>query len=186
MWGNLYNYNNDSPSGLVHSVDKFKGKKYTVVAAIAGTRAGYLNPDGYWRVSIGNGKYRKAHLVVWEIHFGKIEKGMVIDHINRDSSDNRIENLRKIDRNLSARNKSKPKNNTSGVVGVKLNTKKGKSGISQYWLAEVSVNGIRKVKHFNIDILGYTTAFQMACDYRKMMIDLLNKNGAGYTDTHGQ
>ena len=35
-----------------------------------------------------------VHRVVWEMHNGPIPKGMVIDHINRDRTDNRIDNLR--------------------------------------------------------------------------------------------
>lgn len=34
------------------------------------------------------------HRTVWEFHYGAIPKNMVIDHINRDRHDNRIENLR--------------------------------------------------------------------------------------------
>ena len=34
------------------------------------------------------------HRAVWEYHYGEIPKDRVIDHINRDKSDNRIENLR--------------------------------------------------------------------------------------------
>lgn len=34
------------------------------------------------------------HRAVWEYHHGKIPTDRVIDHINRDRSDNRIENLR--------------------------------------------------------------------------------------------
>ncbi len=34
-----------------------------------------------------------VHRIVWNLHNGKIPKGMIIDHINNDSLDNRIENL---------------------------------------------------------------------------------------------
>lgn len=34
------------------------------------------------------------HQYIWELHHGKIPGGMLIDHINRDKHDNRIENLR--------------------------------------------------------------------------------------------
>lgn len=34
-----------------------------------------------------------VHRLVWNLHHGKIPDGMIIDHINSDSLDNRIENL---------------------------------------------------------------------------------------------
>ena len=39
------------------------------------------------------GKDYRTHRVVWEIHNGKIPKDKVIDHINANKVDNRIENL---------------------------------------------------------------------------------------------
>ena len=59
----------------------------------AGTEAGYVNTQGYASFMY-QGKNYLAHRVIWEMHNGKIPKGMQIDHINRNRLDNRIENLR--------------------------------------------------------------------------------------------
>ena len=46
------------------------------------------------------GRYRKCgtghyeHRFIWEMFYGPIPEGMVIDHVNHDGHDNRIENLR--------------------------------------------------------------------------------------------
>lgn len=40
------------------------------------------------------GKKYTLHRVIWELHHGLIPKGFMIDHINQDKFDNRIENLR--------------------------------------------------------------------------------------------
>lgn len=56
--------------------------------------------DGYYEYCFscgGNGRkvfYRRAHRVVYETWVHKIPPGKVVDHINRNKKDNRLENLR--------------------------------------------------------------------------------------------
>ena len=62
--------------------------------AVKGSAAGSVNPStGYWRVSINKKNYQLSRLV-WVYHNGEIPENTVIDHINRNKDDNRIENLR--------------------------------------------------------------------------------------------
>ena len=63
------------------------------VANLKGKHLGYRRKDGYWILRTTKGQLL-AHRVVWELTHGPIPDGMVIDHINRNPSDNRIENLR--------------------------------------------------------------------------------------------
>ena len=77
--------------------------------AKAGSIAGNVRPDGYVKVRY-NGKNYLAHRIVWVLHNGDIPEGKIIDHINRNPSDNRIENLRLTDpagnlENMTHRNK---------------------------------------------------------------------------------
>lgn len=51
-----------------------------------------------------NGKQYYVHRIVWEMFNGEIPKGMLIDHINRDYTDNRVENLRLVDHRGNANN----------------------------------------------------------------------------------
>ena len=59
-----------------------------------------------------------AHRVAWAITHGEIPDGFHIDHINGDTQDNRIANLRLCDRNQNLSNRGLPKSNTSGYKGV--------------------------------------------------------------------
>lgn len=75
-------YDTTSPSCLVW----FKGRR---AGAVAGTK----KARGYWEVQVC-GKKLRAHRLIWELHNGPIPESYVVDHINQDPSDNRLENLR--------------------------------------------------------------------------------------------
>lgn len=75
-------YDTTSPSCLVW----LKGRR---AGAVAGTR----KAKGYWEVQVC-GKKLRVHRLIWEMHNGPIPEGYVVDHINQDPSDNRLENLR--------------------------------------------------------------------------------------------
>jgi hypothetical protein len=71
-----------------------------------------VNAHGYARCSIGNVDVFMHKL----IQPSKVS--YVIDHINRNKLDNQRENLRAIHRSQNDFNQGKPKNNTSGYLGV--------------------------------------------------------------------
>jgi len=76
------------------------------------------------------------HRVVWAIHYGSdIPEGFQIDHINGDTCDNRIINLRLADNVDNARNTSIRSNSTSGVIGVNFVKQQ------QKWKARIKVRG---------------------------------------------
>lgn len=60
---------------------------------------GTTRTDGYHQTRLqvyNNGKSILTHRLVWLTFVGEIEEGMVINHINGDKSDNRLENLEKV------------------------------------------------------------------------------------------
>jgi len=101
-------------------------------ARFAGKQAGNVTDHGYMRVRLNKRSYR-AHRLAWLYVYGEWPDGE-IDHINGDTLDNRIENLRVASHAENGRNRGANKNNTSGFKGVYWNRLAGK------WVAQTKVN----------------------------------------------
>jgi HNH endonuclease len=76
---------------------------YPELNVYAGDPAGSLKKSGYTDVSVDNRIY-KLHRIVWKYIKGVDPIGQ-IDHINRDKSDNRIENLREVVPQVNSQNR---------------------------------------------------------------------------------
>lgn len=87
---------------------------------------------GYLRVSVFGKRY-KAHSIIYCMHHGYIPK--MIDHINRNTRDNRIENLRECAVDTNAMNSKKRSDNTSGYKNVMWIKDKNK------WIVRFTLKG---------------------------------------------
>ena len=98
--------------------------------AMAGMIAGGLDAHGYVNICVDKRRY-KAHRLAWLYVFGAWPKHE-IDHINGVKNDNRIFNLRDVERLENGRNHVRPtkRNKTSGVLGVTAHKNKWKSGVT--------------------------------------------------------
>lgn len=92
--------------------------------------------DGYRRGAIFCRRHF-AHRIIWLFVYGEwpVEQ---IDHINGDTSDNRLENLREATRSENSMNQRRPSNNTSGFKGVYWHKKRHE------WRAAIQVYGVKK------------------------------------------
>jgi hypothetical protein len=84
-----------------------KGKAWTV--------AGYINQHGYCCIAICKKLYRASRLA-WLYTYGIMPT--IIDHIDQDKLNDRIDNLRVVTTSENGRNSGKRKNNKSGCNGV--------------------------------------------------------------------
>lgn len=133
-WHDYYEYSDGDLYRKNHKVSSYNGVK-----------AGYIDLRGYVRTKLFS-KMTFAHRVIWEMHNGAVPEGMEIDHINGIKHDNRIENLRCVDRWINCKNAAKRKDNTSGVTGVYFMNKIKRDG--KPWLVQIQVDNNRVYKAF--------------------------------------
>lgn len=101
-----------------------------------GSVAGKPDDEGYYRIKIDGKNYRRNRLI-WYMHNGEIPDGYVIDHIDDDPTNDRIENLRLATQSQNLVRKKKMLSNTSGFIGVDYNKARGK------YRARIMVEGKR-------------------------------------------
>lgn len=122
-------YYDPSTGMLTWSLDRNQNVK-------AGDQVGWVHEHSPYRRARVNGKRYFAHRIIWLMAYGEWPKNE-IDHIDGDSLNNRMDNLREVDRTENMRNTKRCSVNTSGQSGVHRHTQSGK------WNARIRTNGRR-------------------------------------------
>lgn len=188
VWNDYFYYDVTSPTCLRWKVDRYGGHNHGTISRKADSVAGNFHhkPDGTpisTCVKL-HGRTYKVHRIIWEMIESKIPKGMVVDHLDGNPYNNRIENLQCKTSSGNSTNRKLRSDNKSGKTGVTLHCK----GRYTYWVATfMTMSGKIRNKTFNVDRLGNDVAFRLACEHRDMMILELNQSGEhNYTDRHGK
>lgn len=110
------------------------------VSNSSGKQVGYISTKGknsYVRVKVFEKNYA-AHRLAWLYEYGSMpEKPYLIDHIDRNGTNNKISNLRLATNKQNQENRGLGSNNTSGFLGVSWHKQKS------MWQAKIKHNGIR-------------------------------------------
>lgn len=128
-----------------------------------GNIAGYVNKyDGYYRVHIQNKGY-KISRIVFLYHYGWLPR--IVDHIDRDISNNKVGNLRAATDAENGKNRTSVKNSSSQYLGVSIYNKRTKSRPPR-WLAAL--------KHHTFDyqlrIGVFESEEQAALEYNRFAV----------------
>ena len=110
--------------------------------------------EQYWRVWVNSQEIRGNRLA-WLLHYGKDPSpNFVVDHINGNKLDNRIENLRLATEEENNKNRKKGINNKTGFKGVYETRSE-----SLPYCARINVNGIDRY------LGGFKTKEEAALSY---------------------
>jgi hypothetical protein len=156
-----FDYNPDTgefvfkPKPLVKTYDNRWNLRY------AGKVAGCIS-RGYL-VIIHKNAHFQAHRLAWLYVYGYTPD--IIDHINHNGLDNRIYNLREVDRKENPKNKSMPEDHKHGVFGIAKKYHR--------WLAYIKVS--RKKVHIG----SFEDWFEAVCARKSA------ENRYGFHANHG-
>ncbi len=173
-WSQWFYYDETSPTCLRW---KIKPARCRNVGDVAGSvKSGFKYTQVTLTIS-GTRKVYSVHRIVYQLHNpGKAVDE--VDHFDKNSRNNKINNLRPADSKLNGRNKGKMRNNTSGTNGI--------GRVGEYWVAQwYELDGMKKCRKFSIRKHGDKGAKQLALTTRNEAIARINSEGGNYTEGHG-
>jgi hypothetical protein len=179
-WNEIFVEDDESPTGL-----RRRGSPHHRIKA--GAVTGCISTNKKYGRQCFQVQYDKTkwyvHRILWVMRNGEIDANLDVDHIDGNSLNNSVENLRLVSTAVNLRNQKQRKNNSTGVTGVHFTTNGGGNTYAvAHWYNLV---GELERKNFSCKKLGLLEAFAAACAYREKMIAELNEAGADYSDRHG-
>lgn len=181
LYNEYFYINPKSTTGLTWKKEVRTGKEGRITKSEIGCDAGLIK-NNYFYVGLNKRKHR-VHRIIFMLNFStNLSSKEHIDHIDGNTLNNSISNLRLVSHKTNTQNQKMTIRNKSGVTGVYLDKKKG---VPYYWVATWTDSNVQKVKRFSILKFGNEESFLMAKEYRELQISYLNTTGNNYSDRHG-
>ena len=122
---------------------------------------------GYCQVKI-NGKTYYNHRILYQIYHNIIlQPDQQVDHINRDKTDNRKENLRLRTHGENCCNRNKHKNNKLGIKNIHI--------YKEYYRIFITINKKQFIKNFRTDKFTLEEVIEIR---NKMLLELHGDNAS--------
>lgn len=173
---NRYFIDSNSPSGVSRVTSKG-----TVYAGSISKRYTTGEPSG-WVIHIKPGVKITAHRLILKILGIDLKTNEVVNHINCNPLDNRVENLeicstaQNNQRNRATIGLTLARNNSSGENGISEVTTKNGKNTYKYAACSWSENGKSKMKKFSYNKYGKEVAWELARHHRKNMVENFYKD----------
>lgn len=168
-----FEYNENSPSCLVRIKKMPNNIGLRGTLGNVGFKSNFGSNKKYWRLKHKN-KTIMVHRIIWVLHNQQdLPINIVVDHVNGDSLDNRIENLRACSITENNQNRRLSCNSSTGANGVTW------SDDGRYRVG-ININGKRTTRTFNPTKLypdlppeeAKQKTFEDAVTFRKQMEEL--------------
>lgn len=196
-WREVFYYDEGSPTFLRWTCDIPRVNQSGIIPGSfirrKGDVAGSLSHNGgrkdykFFQVKFRQKVYKVAR-IIYEIFNGDLEDGMTVDHKDGNPRNNRPDNLRQVPQEVNNRNLRKNIQNKTGITGVALAeiTDSRYNRVYLYYVAMWREDNKPRRCNFSVQQHGNEEAFRLACEYRAAKIEELNRQGAGYTERHGE
>ena len=129
----------------------------------------------YKKIKLKDGSTKDEHKLIWEQANGKIPKGFILHHKNRDGRDNRLENLDIISRAEHARLHLKGTSRSEATKRkLQIANRKSRSG------AKLTVNdviAVREMLKSKVSVSDVAYAFNVC---KRTIYDIKNKKTWGW------